>query len=148
MTEMQAEQQATGLLVWQVWPAAQCPALSIVIALGCLALSFGAMWSLENGWYAFITLAVLTLALSPHYFPTAYQLDDEGVSIRSFGNQIQRPWSAFRLAIVLPDRVVLSPLSAADRWLARRRSVELRFQGNQTQVIDFVQKRVQLREAC
>lgn len=132
-------------LCWQVWPAAQRPVLSVAVALLGLAVSLGAMWSLESGWYAFITLAVLTAALAPHYLPSEYELDSEGVQVRSFGRRLGRPWSAFRLAVVLPDRVVLSPLSEFERLIARRRSVTLRLGEQPEAVVAYVGRFVPLR---
>lgn len=117
----------------------------MAVALLALLLSLGAMASFGSGWYAFITLAVLTLALAPHYFPTHYRLDDQTVSVRGPGKHVERPWEAFRLAVVLADRVVLSPLSNLDSWIARRRSVTLLFGNSEDEIMAFVQRHVTVR---
>lgn len=129
-------------LEWRVWPAAQRPGLSVVVALLALALSLGAMVSFGSGWYAFVTLAVLTASLAPHYFPTHYRLDDQTVSVRGAGKHVERPWAAFRLAVVGPDRVILSPLTNIDSWIARRRSVILLFGDHETQIMAAVRGHV------
>lgn len=136
---------AGEVLQWRVWPAQKKPGLSVAVALLALALSFGAMVSFGSGWYAFITLAVLAMVLAPHYFPTAYRLDSQTVTVRGQGKVVERPWEAFRLALVLPDRVVLSPLSNVDSWVARRRSVTLLFGDCQDEIMALVQRHVTVR---
>ncbi|MGE5532165.1 MAG: hypothetical protein ACM3VW_08635 [Bacteroidota bacterium] len=139
------EQDNAERLEWRVWPAAQKPGLSIAVGLLALALSFGAMWSFGSGWYAFITLAVLTLSLAPHYFPSRYCLDKQTVMETGPGKRVERPWEAFRVAVVLQDRVVLSPLSNVNSWIARRRSVTLLFADNEAEVMAIVGRHVDVR---
>jgi hypothetical protein len=139
------EQENPERLEWRVWPAAQKPGLSIAVAVLALVLSFGAMWSFGSGWYAFITLAVLTLSLAPYYFPSQYCLDEQAVTVKGPGKRVQRPWEAFRVAVALPDRVVLSPLSNVNSWIARRRSVALLFDNNEAEVMAIVRRHVDVR---
>ncbi|MHB8996055.1 MAG: hypothetical protein ACYC63_12485 [Armatimonadota bacterium] len=139
------EQENPERLEWRVWPAAQRPGLSIGVALLVLALSLGAMWSFGSGWYAFITLAVLTLSLAPHYFPSTNRLDEQTVMVNGPGKRVERPWEAFRVAVELPDRVVLSPLSKVDGWIARRRSVTLMFCDNKEEVMAVIGRHVDVR---
>lgn len=129
-------------LQWRVWPAQQRPGLSVAVALLVLALSFGAMVSFDSGWYAFLTLAVLALALAPHYFPTHYRLDDQTVSVQGPGKRVERPWEAFRVAVAQSDRVTLSPLTNIDRWIARRRSVTLLFGDHEAEIMAAVRRHV------
>jgi hypothetical protein len=139
------EQENPERLEWRVWPAAQKPGLSIAVAVLALVLSFGAMWSFGSGWYAFITLAVLTLSLAPYYFPSQYSLNEQTVTVKGPGKRVERPWEAFRAAVALPDRVVLSPLSNVNSWIARRRSVTLLFDDNKAEIMAIVSRHVDVR---
>jgi hypothetical protein len=132
-------------LEWRVWPAGQRPGVSIMVAALVLALSLEAMSSFGSGWYAFITLVVLTLSLAPYYFPSRYCLDGQTVTVKGPGKRVERPWEAFRVAVALPDRVVLSPLTKVDSWIARRRSVTLLFCDNKEEVMAVVGRHVDIR---
>jgi hypothetical protein len=137
--------EAGERLEWTVWPAAQRPALSIAVAIFCLLLAALAIWAFGSPWYGFIALLVLALTLAPHFVPTTYQLGDEKALTRGGSGNVERSWEAFRLALDLGDRIVLSPLSDADRWLARRRSVTLRLAGNRDEVLAFVARHVPVK---
>lgn len=125
-----------------MWPAAQRPGLSIVVAVFGFVLAGVAIWTFGSPWYGFITLMVLAGALGAHYFPTTYRLDDAGVTVRSGGSKAERSWEAWRAAFDRGDRIVLSPLSDPESWAARRRSVTLRLAGNHDEVLAFVARHV------
>ncbi len=137
--------QEAERLEWRVWPAGQRPVLSVVVVVFCLLLAGAAIWTFDSAWYGFIALLVLALTLAPHYFPTTYVLDAERIVTRGGGGNAERTWEAFRVALDLGDRVVLSPLTDAGRWLARRRSVTLRLDGNHDEVLAFVARHVPVR---
>lgn len=128
--------EAATVLEWTVWPARQRPVLSVAVAVFALTLSIGAMWSFGNGWYAFIALAVLTLALAEHYFPTRYRLDEQGVRRAGQGQVVEYRWEQFRSGVVLSDRVILSR--------GRRRRVVLRLDGDREAIVAAVGAHVPL----
>ena len=139
------EQEAGERLEWRVWPAAQRPVLSVAVAVLCLLLAGVAIWTFGSAWYGFIALLVLAVTLAPHYFPTTYVLDAERIVTRGGGGNAERTWEAFRVALDLGDRVVLSPLTDTRRWLARRRSITLRLDGNHDEVLAFVARHVPVK---
>lgn len=132
-------------LEWQLWPAAQRPVISVAVVALALVLAWVAIWSFGSAWYGFITLLVLAMALASHYFPTTYHLDEARVVTRGGAGNVEREWEAFRLAVDLGDRIVLSPLSDPRKWLARRRSVTLLLAGNHDEVLAFVARHVAVR---
>lgn len=139
------EQENSERLEWRVWPACEKVGTAAIV-IGLMAiLSFVSMRSFENAWYAFLTLAGLTLALAEWLFPTRYRLDEQMVRVRGPFVHIERPWEAFRVAVELPDRVVLSPLSKVDGWIARRRSVTLMFCDNKEEVMAVIGRHVEVR---
>lgn len=140
-----AEQQ-TEQLEWRVWPAREKVITAAVVIAVILLSSLAALKSFQNGWYGFLSLAGLTLALAEWLFPTHYRLDETGVRVRGPFVHTVRDWEAFRLAVVLPDRILLSPLSNLDSWIARRRRVVLRLRDNAVSVREFVGRRVELRD--
>lgn len=112
-------------LAWTVWPAARNWPLSLGVACFILGLSAGALISFSSAWYAFITLAVLTMATASHYFPTHYRLTSDELEVRAPLQQVKRPWSAFRAVFDEGDRLILSPISNPRSPLVRRRGVTL-----------------------
>lgn len=130
------DQKAATVLEWTVWPARQRPILSIIVAVFALALSAGAMWSFGSGWYAFITLAVLALALADHYFPTRYRLGEQGVRRSGAGQVAEYQWEQFKSGLALPDRLILSR--------SRRRRVVVRLNGDRDAIIALVAAHVPL----
>ena len=129
-------------LRWVVWPCRKTPLLSLAVALLVLGLSAGAMISFGSGWYAFIVLAVLTVALAPHYFPTTYILGPHGVHIRTPFTRIERSWESFRAIYCYEQMMVLSPVSDPNSGLTRRRGVVLRLGDNPEAVEQFVRAHV------
>ncbi len=144
-TDQPGDGEAGERLEWTVWPAAQRPVLSVVVVVFCLGLAALSILVFNSTWFGFITLVVLHMALAPHFYATTYRLDGEGVWSRGGGGTAQRAWEAFRVALDLGDRVVLSPLTDAARWSARRRSIALRLAGNHDEVLAFVARHVPVK---
>jgi hypothetical protein len=134
-------------LSWRIWPVTRNWPLSGGVAIFALGLSAAAMWSFGSGWYAFITLAVLTAATARHYFPTRYHLTGDGVAVVGPTARVQRPWSAFRAVFDQGDRLVLSPVSDPASPLVRRRGVTLLLGDNPAAVREFVQSHLTLPES-
>jgi len=127
---------------WQVWPAGRRPLLTFALIAFCLGLSYLAIEIMRGAWWGFATLAAMAGALAEYWFPTQYTLSDAGVKVSGIGRRVEREWIAFRVAVVLPDRIVLSPLTKVDSRVARRRSVTLRLDDNRDEVVAFVERHV------
>lgn len=136
--QSQPKSQKAGSLEWRVWPAAQQPAISVAGALFCLAFSVSAAQIFEHIGYGIISICVLTISLSPHYFPTYYYLDEEKIIMRGGAGHIQKPWQAFRLAWDAGDRLILSYAASSQNRRFVRRNVILRLANNRQAVRDFV----------
>jgi len=143
MTE-QASASEPLELTWTSWPARRQPLLSIVVILFCLAVSWWAMTYMGSPWWAFLTLSALALATSEHFFPTRYCLAPQGVERRGPGQTVELPWSAFRVAEALPDRLALYRHGSTTGWLAQRRRITLRFANNADEVLQYVRRHVPL----
>jgi hypothetical protein len=137
-----AGQGSQASLEWRVWPALRRPALTVVLIAFCLLVAWWAIGFMHGAWWGFLTLVVLTVALAEYWFPTRFVLTDSVVRVSGMRRHVERPWSAFRVAVALPDRVVLSPLTKVDSWIARRRSVTLMVSGNRDEVVAFVERHV------
>lgn len=146
VSDQPAQNEAGESLEWRVWPAREKIGTAVAVIAVMLVCSLVAMHSFQSGWYAFMTLAGLTLALAEWLFPTAYRLDGAGVRVRGPFVHIEREWEAFRATEVLADRVILSPLTDTKRWIARRRSVALRVEGNRDEVLAFVARHVPVKQ--
>lgn len=130
---------------WQVCLAAKRPLLTIGLIGFCLALSYLAIVIMQGAWWGFATLAALAGALADYWFPAQYELTERYVKVDGLGRRVKRDWEAFRVAVVLPDRIVLSPLTKVDSWVARRRSVTLMLGDNRDEVVAFVEHHVPLQ---
>jgi len=144
-TDQPHEPEAGERLEWVVWPARQKPVLSVIVVIFCLGIAAASILVFDSAWFGFIALVVLHMALAPHFYATSYRLDAAGVWAQGPGGTVERPWEAFRVALDLGDRVILSPLTEAARWSARRRSVTLRLEGNHDQVLAFVAPHVSVK---
>lgn len=116
----------SGALTWRVHPAAERPALALVV--GALILLLGVLagvWMGSPYWGVFATV-VLLLSLEAFFLPASFELSESGVRVRKPFSQVERPWDAFRRVVFDPAGVTLSPF-AERRWIEPYRALRLRY---------------------
>jgi hypothetical protein len=118
---MELKPALAGALRWTSHPLRENPwprsALLGAIAAG---VSLAAALSFEGVGYGLLSLGVLGAALAPYFFPTHYQLDEQGVQIRHLGRSRQRPWGQFCRIDRCREGVFLSPFARPSRLDAFR----------------------------
>ncbi len=126
---------------WRVWPARHAPALSILVAIFAVSLSVAVVLFYESPWYGVMALLILFAATTSHYLPTRYQLDADGMKLRTPLVRTLRPWTAFAAYFADGDSIFLSPYSKLN-WMAYRRGIRLRCPHNCAEVQDYVERHV------
>lgn len=82
-------------------------------------------------------MVVMLVSLSRFFLPTEYQLNSDGVTIKStFGTQ-QRNWAQFRSCYPDKNGVLISPFAGPSR-LENFRGMYLIFEKNREEVLAFV----------
>jgi len=93
--------------------------------------------------YALLAAGLLAASLARYFLPTAFRLDDAGVTVRFLGRARRLPWEQVRRVSVQPTGVFLSPsegLSRVDSF----RGMFVRFGGNADEVVRFVRSKANL----
>lgn len=140
----QQEPRTEETLEWRVWPAADKPALSVVVAIAALAFCVLATWSFSDMSFGVVGLVVLLLVLSSHYLPSYYRLDETGVTVRGWGACGAKKWTDLPYAWDCGVAILLTATPGSARRSAGRGSVLLRLNDNHDQVIAFLSKRIQI----
>ena len=113
-------------LTWRVHPAAERPALTVIVSLLILAVALlAAAWMRGLYWGGF-ALLVLFLSLESYFLPTRYTVDAAGVRVTKIFSRVERPWNAFRGAWFDRVGVTLSPYSRR-HWLEPYRALRVRW---------------------
>ena len=82
-------------------------------------------------------MVVMLVSLSRFFLPTEYQLDSEGVTIKSTFGTNQRSWAQFRSCYPDKNGVLISPFAGPSR-LENFRGMYLIFEKNREEVLEFV----------
>ena len=129
-------------LYWTVHPFLQESRFKSTLLIAIiLVLSVTIAFSFKGAGWGFLTLAVLTAAMSRYFLPTRYTLNDRGVTISHLGSRRHLPWAGFHRAVPQPDGVFLSPFNNPHR-LDTFRGCFIRFKDNQNEVLSVVQNHI------
>lgn len=139
----QPEPADGGVLEWRVWPAADRPVLSVVVALVALGFCVIASWSFQAMSYGVVGLVILFVVLSQHYLPAHYRLGETGVSSRFLGSLTVRAWDEVPYAWDCGLVIVLTAVPERSRR-RHRNAVVLRLNDNHAEVIAFLSKHAQI----
>lgn len=91
------------------------PAKSALLIVIILVTSVIIGWSFQSNTFAFISLVLLTLAMSRYFLATHYTIDDQGISISFIGHSRQIPWTQFNRVDQHPDGIFVSPFHTPHR---------------------------------
>ena len=95
---------------WTSHPLREEPlAKSVLLVLIILSVAFIVGMSFQSISFAFLSLALLTAAMSRYLFITRYVIDAHGFTISHIGMHRQYLWTNFRRVTIHPDGVFLSP---------------------------------------
>lgn len=137
---MAEEDRATSYsrsLQWVSHPLIERPVVSAVIILFVIFLLVVVRILFEDWWWSALALFFLITSLAQYFFPTRYELDDEGITIKFLFTKKRRPWSEFRTFYKSARGVVLSPFLKPSR-LDIYRGIHILCNNNRDEVIRFV----------
>ena len=114
--------------------------LAAMLSIGLLTHSGGSSIHSAIGWAAFSGI-LLTFSLRNFFLPIRYTLDADGINVKEFLYNRQRPWDQCKS--FYPDRfgVLVSPFAFRTR-LENFRGVYLRFAENKEEVLDFCKRKI------
>ncbi len=132
---------AENTIRWQSRPIADDFPVSLLLVAACVGACAGAAVAFGGLLYAGLAAVVLGVSLARYFLATDYEMDEQGVTVRYFGQSRTVPWSKVRRVTVGPKGVYLSPFEKASR-LDSFRGTLLRFAGNAEKVVEFVDGQV------
>jgi len=132
--------------IWTSHPLREEPlAKSVLLVLIILSVALIVGVSFQSITFAFLSLVLLTAAMSRYFFITRYALDDRGFTISHIGMRRQYLWTNFRRATIHPDGIFLSPFVKPHR-LDTFRGQFLRSK-NPAEIYHVVQKHIDIDPA-
>ena len=96
-------------LVWRAWPAAERPGQAVAVGVALVAAAVAGGIFGRDLVLAAISLAVLTLSLSPYYFPTRIRLDGRGIELSTPLGAKRRDWEALQSYCADARGITVSP---------------------------------------
>ena len=139
---------AAETIRWRSRPIVDDFPISLLLVAACVGACVGAAVAFGGVGYAALAAVVLGVSLARYFLATDYEMDEQGVTVRSFGQSRTVPWSKVRRVTVGPRGVYLSPFEKASR-LDSFRGTLLRFAGNAEKVVEFVDGKVaSTSQAC
>ena len=95
---------------WTSHPLREEPlAKSVLLVLIILSVALIVGVSFQSIAFAFLSLVLLTAAMTRYFFSTRYVLEAHGFTISHIGMRRQYLWTNFRRAAIYPDGIFLSP---------------------------------------
>lgn len=127
--------QWTAHLIKRNWKVSSGVVLFLIIL--CAAIYF----SFNSATFLLLSVAILTISLSPFFFPTTYTFQDDCIIVKSLLRESSRQWDSFKS--YYPDRngVLLSPFPSPTR-LENFRGIYIRFENNRSEVVNFIEKKL------
>jgi len=139
VSETPADLQHDGsVMEWRVWPARNNRLLSASVAVFILFISIVVVLCYGSAWYGAMVFVALFAATASYYLPTNYQIDKDGIRLRTPLTTTFRPWEAFTACFADGAGVFLSPYSKLN-WMAYRRGIYLRCPDNLAEVRAYVE---------
>ena len=131
---------------WTSHPLREEPlAKSFFLVLIILSVALIVGVSFQSITFAFLSLVLLTAAMTRYFFLTRYVLEAHGFTISHIGMRRQYLWTSFRRAAIHPDGIFLSPFAKPHR-LDTFRGQFLRSK-NPAEIYHVVQKHIAIDPA-
>ena len=134
------------ILIWRVHPfrerfRAACFAVSVIAAMAWLAAEL-----MQSLWWAGIAFLLLAASLKSFFLPSEFQIDDDGVTVRSFFKVSRLSWPEIRRFLHDTHGGFLSTRSK-DSFFDSFRGIHLLFGENREAVIDRIRKSMNTEDA-
>ena len=131
---------------WRVHPfrerfRAACFAVSVLAAIAWLAAEL-----MQSLWWAVIAFLFLAISLNRFFLPSEFQIDDEGVTVRSFFKISRLRWLQIRRFLHDKHGGFLSTRSKAS-FFDSFRGIHLLFGENREAVVDHIRRRMNTEDA-
>lgn len=146
MDEQQEQSSVTAAgrgesLAWVSHPMKRRPMVAATVSVFIVVCGVLIQVSTDSPWFAGLGMVVLFASLAKFYFPTKYELSDEGVTVKTTTQTLKKEWKLFRSFYRDKNGVLLSPFAEPSR-LENFRGMYLIFDRNGDEVIAFVGRHI------
>jgi hypothetical protein len=133
-------------LIWRVHPfreryCAACSAVSVLLAMAWLAAEL-----MQSLWWAVIAFLLLAASLKSFFLPSEFQIDDDGVTVRSLFKVSRLRWLEIRRFLHDKHGGFLSTRSKSS-FFDSFRGIHLLFGENREAVIDRISRHMNSEDA-
>ncbi len=97
----------------------------MLIGVGVIFVLAAVIWLTTNAMYSVLAVVILVVALNRFFFPSRFQLDDDGITARYPLGRSRLEWSDVRRFVHGPDGAFLATRAVSGRY--DRRGVHLLF---------------------
>ena len=126
---------------WVVHPMRENWTRSTLLLLFLTLFFSGVYWLFQSVSVTFLSVLFLIGSLYRYFVPFRYEFYEHQLVVTAPFYRLTKPWSAFRSFYVDRNGVLLSPFLKSSR-LENFRGVYVRFGGNQSEVIDFIESKI------
>jgi len=113
----------------------------LIVVLFLIMAPTVVFFSTKSIFFLFLSIIFLLGSLSTFFFPTTYELSEDGLKVKFFFNTRKMEWGKYRSFYVDKNGVLLSPFEKPSR-LENFRGIYLRFNQNKEEVIDFIKTKI------
>ena len=141
-----AKDSTNEILIWRVHPfreriGAACFAVGVLLAMAWLAAEL-----MQSLWWAVMAFLFLAVSLNRFFLPSEFQIDDDGVTVRSFFKVSRLRWLQIRRFLHNEQGGFLSTRSKCS-FLDSFRGIHLLFGENREAVIDRIRRDMNTEDA-
>lgn len=126
-------------LRWQCHPVRRKPVVSALVSVFVVVICMLVLYSTESQMLTLLGMVVLFASLAKFYFPTSYELSDQGITVKTTTQTLKKRWSQYRSCWPDKNGVLLSPFVERSR-LENFRGQYLMFEGNRDEVIRYIEE--------
>ena len=133
-------------LAWVSHPMKRRPLVATLVSVFIIVCGLVVQATTETSWFSGLAMVVLFASLAKFYFPTAYTLDDTGVTVKTSTQTLKKEWRLYRSFYRDKNGILLSTFSEPSR-LENFRGLYLIFDRNGDEVTEFIKRHVAAEES-
>ncbi len=126
---------------WRVHPLRANWRRSTLLLHFLLLLFLGIYWLFQSVFVTLLSVIFVTGSLYRYFVPFRYELHEHQLIVMAPFYRLTKSWSDFRSFYVDNNGVLLSPFAKPSR-LENFRGVYVRFDANQSEVVNFIKNKI------
>ncbi len=130
------------VIEWEVHPVKRRPWVSVAVSLFVVLVVAVVRIATDSQVFAILAAIVMLASLAKFYFPTRYQLDESGVTVKTMTQTLKKEWSLYRSCYPDKNGILLSPFAGPSR-LENFRGLYIMFDNRRDEVIAFCRSQIE-----